>query len=321
MGDTAAELKTLVSPTHIKQEIRNYVQQERESLSQAIQRKIRDNPLQAAAVGAAVAYPALGLLRSVPVPLWLIGAGLFLTSDRGRQTASASKSKIDETVQGGSASLSQATETVKSQINEGIEQAQISINDATTKVAAAAGSLADQARAGLHEARDALGNATSKIAENAGDLSRNVTEMGSQRAGTSNLSIATPQPRTAVENLVHEYPLVVAGLGAAVGIFLAASIPASDAENRLFGAGSRKLKDRARQAANEGIEKAGELASEAIAATAVAAARAGISSEGVRNAIDKVAEGIESVMHRGLNTALPDTSSPINQAQIARNQT
>jgi hypothetical protein len=332
ISDTATELKTLVNPAHIKREIRNYVQQEGESVSRAIQRKVRGNPLQAAAVGVAVAYPALGLLRLVPVPLWLIGAGLYLTSDRGRQTASAAKAKMDETVQSGTEALSQATETVKSQIsqatetvksqiNERIEQAQGSINDVSTKVAAAAGSLADQARAGLQDASDALGNATSQIAEKTGGLSRNVIEMGSQRAGTSNLSIATPQPRTAVENLVHQYPLVVAGLGAAVGIFLAASIPASEAENRLFGAGSRKLKDRARQAANEGIEKAGELTSEAIAATAVAAAREGISSEGVRNAIDKVAEGVESVMHRGLNAALSDTSSPINQTQIARNQT
>src|SRR5690606_31746104 len=141
------------------------------------------------------------------------------------------------------------------------------------KVSATADSLADQARARLHDARDALGNSASQIAEKAGDIRQNVAEMGSQRTDTSSVSVATTQPRTAVENLVHDYPLVVAGLGAALGIFLAASIPASDAENRLFGAGSRKLKDRAQQAANEGIEKAGELASEAIAATAVAAAR------------------------------------------------
>ena len=31
VGDTATELKTLVSPSHIKQEIKNYVREERES--------------------------------------------------------------------------------------------------------------------------------------------------------------------------------------------------------------------------------------------------------------------------------------------------
>ena len=65
VGDSAAELKTLVSPTHIKQEFRDYVRQEGEGLVQALQRKAKENPLQVAAVGAAVAYPALGLLRAI----------------------------------------------------------------------------------------------------------------------------------------------------------------------------------------------------------------------------------------------------------------
>jgi NADP-dependent 3-hydroxy acid dehydrogenase YdfG len=58
VGDTAAEIKTLVSPAHVKQEIRTYVREEREKLADTIQRKARENPLQAAAIGAAIAYPA-----------------------------------------------------------------------------------------------------------------------------------------------------------------------------------------------------------------------------------------------------------------------
>src|SRR6185312_1913456 len=39
VGETATELKTLVSPSHIKREIRNYVSEERESVMQSIQQR------------------------------------------------------------------------------------------------------------------------------------------------------------------------------------------------------------------------------------------------------------------------------------------
>jgi hypothetical protein len=87
VGDTAAELKTLVSPTHIKQELKDYVRDERDSLYKSVQRKAQENPLQLAAVGAAIAYPAWGLLRAIPTPLLLISAGLFLTSKKGQKSA------------------------------------------------------------------------------------------------------------------------------------------------------------------------------------------------------------------------------------------
>ena len=38
VGDTASQIKTITSPTHIKQEIRDYVRQEREGLVDAVQR-------------------------------------------------------------------------------------------------------------------------------------------------------------------------------------------------------------------------------------------------------------------------------------------
>src|SRR4051794_16538337 len=66
VGDTATELKTIVSPTHIKQEIRNYVRRERESFVDSVQRKAKESPLRTAAIAAAAAYPALGLLRALP---------------------------------------------------------------------------------------------------------------------------------------------------------------------------------------------------------------------------------------------------------------
>ena len=95
--------------------------------------------------------------------------------------------------------------------------------------------------------------------------------------------------------------------GWAVGAFLAASIPSSDAENKLFGAGNEKLKDKAREAAAQGIEAAGNMAAEAAGSVATAAAREGIDAAGVQRALNTVADSVRKVADRGLETALGAT--------------
>src|SRR4029078_7010861 len=120
VGETASDLKTLVSPAHIKQEIKDYVREERESLIKSVQRKAKENPLQAAAVGAALAYPAWGLLRAIPTPLLLIGAGLFFTSSRGRNSANQIKDKVDEALQQGTEKVSDLAASIKSDLEDRI---------------------------------------------------------------------------------------------------------------------------------------------------------------------------------------------------------
>ena len=122
------------------------------------------------------------------------------------------------------------------------------------------------------------------------------------------------QSRDALTNFVNDNPLLVAGIGAAVGAFIAASIPSSEAENRLFGAGSEKLKDKAREAAAQGIEQAGNIAAEAAGSVATAAAREGIDAAGVQRALNTVADSVRKVADRGLETALGATRPANNTA-------
>src|SRR4029078_502493 len=76
VGTTAAELKARASPAHIKQEVRTFVREEQRSLLNTVQERIRENPLQAAAVGAMLAYQAWGLLLALRAALLYIGAWL-----------------------------------------------------------------------------------------------------------------------------------------------------------------------------------------------------------------------------------------------------
>src|SRR4051812_2902277 len=141
VGDTAAELKTLVSPAHIKQEINDYVRQRREGLIQSVRRKAKENPLQMAAIGAVLAYPAWGLLRAIPTPLMLIGAGLFLTSNRGQQAAKEAKAKLDDVVHQGTDKVSDLADSIKSDLEDRIAGARYGVEEARDSVAAAVGAV------------------------------------------------------------------------------------------------------------------------------------------------------------------------------------
>ena len=296
VGDTATELKTIVSPTHIKQEIRDYVRRERESLVDAVQRKARENPLQMAAIAAAVAYPALALLRALPTPLWLIGAGLFLTSKRGRQVTEDVQSRVGDAVQQGTERAVDMASAARSDLEDRVAGFRYGAEEARDAVTSSVEGLADKARATFHDARDAVTGAAQKGGQSAteavdriGDKVSSTADAVKSRASEAKdrAGEMASTSRSAVIDFVSDNPLLVAGIGAAVGAVIAASIPSSEAENRLFGAGSEKLKDKAREAAAQGIEKVGDLAAETAGSVAAAAAREGLDAAGVTARLTK----------------------------------
>ena len=323
VADSASELKTLVSPSHIKQEIKDYIREERESLVQSLQRKANENPLQMAAVGAAVAYPAWGLLRAIPTPLLLIGAGLFLTSKRGQQSAKEVKAKVEEVVQRGSDKMSDLAGSVRSDLEDRLAGARYAVEDAQEIVTSTVSEAADKARATVHDVADVVKAAAASAAGTMAASAEDVTTAAADTALTAKDRAAAlgAKSRNAVTNFVNDNALLVAGIGAAVGAFIAASIPPSDAEDRLFGAGSEKLKNKAREVAAQGIEKAGDIAAEAAGSVAAAAAREGLDAAGVQGALNKVADSVRAVADRGLDTALGSNPQPNQQPIRERNAT
>jgi ElaB/YqjD/DUF883 family membrane-anchored ribosome-binding protein len=323
VSDAATEVKTIVSPAHVKQEFKEYIRQERDTFAKSLKRKAEENPLQLAAIGAAVAYPAWGLLRSIPTPLLLIGAGLFLTSKRGHETAKQMSAQIEDVVQQGTASMSDAVTSIKSDLQDRVADARRGAEEISGSMSSAAASAADKVRAAVHDttdklksaAKDALGqmtalaeDATTEVASSTDTFSEGAAEMAARG-------------RRSVTDFVSENSLLVAGISAAVGAFIAASIPASEAENRLFGAGSEKLKNKAREAAAEGIERAGDIAVDAAGSVAAAAAREGLDAAGVRQALNTVAESVRNVAERGLDTALGQNFNSGEKPVSERNPT
>jgi ElaB/YqjD/DUF883 family membrane-anchored ribosome-binding protein len=174
-------------------------------------------------------------------------------------------------------------------------------------------SLTGRARAALHDARDAMSGGTAELSRAAAERAEAGAETARNLKGRA-ADMATSS-RSAISDFVNGNPLLVVGLGAAVGAFIAASIPPSHAENRLFGSGSQKLKDKAREAVAQGIETAGDAVAEVVGAASEAATREGLDASGMQNALKETAGSVRRVAERGLDTALGGRSSENDQLQ------
>ena len=249
LTDTANHVREAVSPSTIKRQVTEYVRESGDNLLHSLQRRVRENPLQAVAVGAGLAYPLFNLMRAIPAPLLLIGAGLALS----RSTA------------------------VREATDQAMTQARDTFADAT-----------DSARRTLHDMRDAAGSAlergsefASSVADGISNTARDAAasikgsadasrQTGSEsfNAAGEKISTLASQTKQTLNSAYDQNPLLIAGIGLAVGALIASSLPSTQVENRVFGDTSEKLRRRAADAAAQGLETAKELANTVVEAAA-----------------------------------------------------
>lgn len=205
---TSEHLKARISPERLK----------RQGLNKLRQSAI-DNPVAAVAVGAAVAYPLLGILRSVPLPIFLIGTGFWLS-----QRKSAPSWSMSET--GGNVERS-APAPVKAHVQSAAE----TISETTADVRAKAGDIA--------------ANVTAK----AGDLAANVATKAND---------LTRQSRNALAELADSNPLMLAGLGLIAGAVVASLFPRTRIEDTVLGGANDTIRQQARDAGSRVVRDAAE---------------------------------------------------------------
>jgi ElaB/YqjD/DUF883 family membrane-anchored ribosome-binding protein len=95
--DTAADIRDRLRPEAIKAEVSDYFKSRGEQLLSDVKEAARRNPMQAVAVGASVAYPLLRVARAIPVPILMIGAGLFFAGSKtGRDLTQQASDKASD---------------------------------------------------------------------------------------------------------------------------------------------------------------------------------------------------------------------------------
>ena len=185
-----------------------------------------------------------------PVPVALLGAGLawlMMAQRKSRNGKAVQTAKGDGSVATTEpASFNEPTDrtkTMASKVEKTTRRATRKTEAATEKASEAATSAFDRASDMMDRARET----TSETYERARDAAER--SMSSAMQGARGLT-----------KFMQEEPLVVAGLGIALGALVGALLPATDLENRTMGEASDQLKRDAREAAREQWERGKDLA-------------------------------------------------------------
>jgi len=170
--------------------------------------------------------------------------------------------------------------------------------------------------------REVSGSGSGGIGDTAGDLGRRVGATASAigegvTSAYENLADGASRGSAAVGHigdraasaaqgfgqLWRDQPLIVAGLGIAVGAALGAWLPATEFENRTLGSSKDKLKDEAEDFALRQLDKADKVAEHVVNEVRDAAEREGLTGEAI------VGETVESLERGDIippSSALPE---------------
>jgi ElaB/YqjD/DUF883 family membrane-anchored ribosome-binding protein len=244
--------------------------------------------------------------------LLLIGAGYWLAKPDNRQKFEAAAGDVADKVKAQAASLTEtARETLDGQAR-----------DLKTRAGDTFSEASQQADAMKEKLGSAVTDATNKAAELGGrvmgavqDTAASVRESVSSTPSTvKNFAAdAATRSRNAAAGFVDANPLLVAGVGVAVGSFIAACLPPTNVERQVAGPAGDAIRNKTRELAAQGIAKAKDVAEGVMDDVAAAASREGLDAQGVKQTIEGVTDKVNSVVDRGVRTALGNAAG--NQPQ------
>ena len=184
VSDTVTDFRERASPDAMKAEIGGYLR----TRVDALMEKARENPLQAAAISVGVGYPLLKIARSIPAPILMVGAGLYLLG-------SSSGQKLSETV---SKKVAAAAEGVSDSFGAGLDVANRKVHDvqdmATSSLAAAGDTIASGVGSVTQQAA-AFGSSFSQVKDSAKDSAADLASSASDGAAASSSALLMPSAR------------------------------------------------------------------------------------------------------------------------------
>jgi hypothetical protein len=198
VADTASDIRRRISPDAIKAEVSDYIKSRGEQLLYDVSAAARRNPMQAVAVGASVAYPLLRLARAIPLPVLMVGAGLFFA---GSKTGQAATQKASDVASDLSDEVVRRAREFGGQVGESASAAKAYASDRFDRVSAAVSGGTDQ----LSRTADAVGTTVAdnletlqdKAASFGSTLSDRATDVGGQSVRLAGSAAATVQDKAA----------------------------------------------------------------------------------------------------------------------------
>jgi hypothetical protein len=342
VADTARDIRHRISPEAIKVEVSGYIKSRGEQLVSDVTAAARRNPMQAVAVGASVAYPLLRLVRAIPVPILMVGAGLFFAGSKTGQAATQKASDVAVDVSG---QMMRRTRKFGDQFQESTSAATAYAADQLDRATAALSDGAGQVRGATEATGTAIGSSSQRIKDcvaSAGaalsDRASSLKDDGLRIAGSAAATVqdtvsgATAAARNAVSSVadtgmgaartmrdkasdaseragktifqtIEQNPVLVAGVGLLVGGLIAGALPHSEFEDDLVGDASTDVRRRVRAAASQGIDAVRTAAGEIYDETARQAETEGLTTDGLGDAAQDITRRVRRVAEAAVTTA------------------
>ena len=186
VADTASDIRQRISPDHIKAEVSDYIRSRGEQLLDDVTAAAHRNPLQALAIGVSVGYPLLRMARAIPLPVLMIGAGLFFA---GSKTGQAASQKAMDMASDLSDEVQRRAHDVRDQVaasaanasayaSENLDRLRDKVSDGTERVSQAA----DQVTAAADRMGSTLASSTEGLRDKAGSLKDKAASLGASAA-------------------------------------------------------------------------------------------------------------------------------------------
>lgn len=336
VGDTTAELKAKIQPEAIKAEVSNYIRGRSETLLRDITDAAQRNPVQALAIGASLAFPMLRVARAIPLPVLMIGAGMFLSSTKkGRELAHQASETVDDVmseagrrVHDARDSLSEAAADMKASASDAIANAKNAAHNlqqrtgdvvasatsfARSSSDAALGAVAENAGVAKSAAAEALQSVADRTRHSLNEAAsvaagsvESSKEAGSEflKAAGARLSASSERAERSVRETIEQNPLIVAGVGLLIGGLLAGAFPRSETEDRLVGDASERVKAKAKTAAGRGIEAVKSSTNDVLDRVAERAQAEGLTAENLQQSVRDIGNKVKAVAERATSAAL-----------------
>jgi hypothetical protein len=198
VADTASDIRQRISPDAIKAEVSDYIKSRGERLLNDVSAAARRNPMQAVAVGASVAYPLLRLARAIPLPVLMVGAGLFFA---GSKTGQAATQKASDVASDLSDEVVRRAREFGDQVGESASVAKAYASDQFDRVSAAVSGGTDQVSRTADAAGATLASNSKTLQDRAASLgstlSDRATDLRDQGVRMAGSAAATVQDKAA----------------------------------------------------------------------------------------------------------------------------
>jgi hypothetical protein len=248
------------------------------------------------AIAAGAAYPLWGIISRTPVPLLLIGAGFALTRRPAQDEDHAGAPSFVDRVRD---RLGEATDATRQTIGEVSGTVQNQVNAGMDSARHAGDRLSEYA----NKASDAAGTIAAAIGNKATASGESLRAMGSDAVSTIGDTLSPERVRRAgmeasdwVNDTVSRNPLIVGAVGLALGAIIAAALPSTAQEDKLLGPAADGLKQKAGDAALEGVAAARDIAKEIYQEAASRAEEQGLAVDDAKHFAGQVGEKIKTAV-------------------------